>query len=203
MASPLRRIGLLGGSFDPVHVAHRALADTALNQLQLDEVKWIVAGQPWQKTALRTPAEHRAALVALAVAGDPRHRICRLELEREGPSYTVETVRHLQDTEGPAEWFLIIGQDQYANFPTWRDWPELLQRVTLAVTARGDRAVATPEAFRHLPHRVVRLQMPESMLSSTEVRRRLQAGEPASALVPDVLTPAVAAYVDHHHLYRD
>ncbi len=193
----------MGGSFDPVHAAHRALADTALHQLALDEVKWVVAGQPWQKATLRTSAEHRAAMVALAVADDPRHCVCRVELERQGPSYTVETVRHLQDTEGPAEWFLIIGQDQYANFPTWRDWPELLQRLSLAVAARGDQAVAMPEAFRHLPHRVVRLQMPESRLSSTEVRRRLKAGEPASALVPDVLTPAVAAYMDHHHLYRD
>jgi nicotinate-nucleotide adenylyltransferase len=199
----LRRIGLLGGSFDPVHAAHRALADTALQQLQLDEVKWIVAGQPWQKATLRTPAEHRAAMVELAVADDPRHRVCRLEVERQGASYTVESVRHLQDTEGPAEWFLIIGQDQYANFPTWRDWTELAQRVTLAVAARGDQAVMAPEALRHLPHRVVRLQMPQSTLSSTEVRRRLRAGEPASALVPDVLTSAVAAYVDHHHLYRD
>jgi nicotinate-nucleotide adenylyltransferase len=108
----VRRIGLFGGSFDPVHNAHLALAHSALQALKLDELRWQPAGQPWQKARALTPAVHRQAMIRLAIAGEPRFVLDRIELEREGPSFTLDTVRTLQDQEPQAQWFLIIGQDQ-------------------------------------------------------------------------------------------
>jgi nicotinate-nucleotide adenylyltransferase len=197
-----RRIGLLGGTFDPVHRAHRALADAALAQLHLDELRWVVAAQPWQKPGQITPAEDRAAMVALAIADDPRQRLERCELDRNGPSYTIDSVRHLQQQVPGQDWFLILGQDQYANFATWRSWPELLQRLTLAVAARAGDPVVAPEALQAVEHRVVRLDMPASSLSATELRHRLRHGASPDTLVPQMVAPAVASYIARLGLYR-
>lgn len=203
MAAELRRIGLYGGSFDPVHTAHRALADTALQQLALDELRWIPAGQPWQKPRRLAPAEHRAAMVSLAIGDNPAFVLERCELERSGPSYTLDTVMLLQQREShPAQWFLVIGQDQLRNFCTWHGWAELLQRVTLAVAGRAGTPVQAPDALLNTGHRIVALDMPAMALSSTELRNRLAAGESAVSLAPRMVAPAVARYIDRHGLYR-
>jgi nicotinate-nucleotide adenylyltransferase len=203
MAAELRRIGLYGGSFDPVHTAHRALADTALQQLALDELRWIPAGQPWQKTRRLASAEHRAAMVSLAIGDNPAFVLERCELERSGPSYTLDTVTLLQQREShPAQWFLVIGQDQLRNFCTWHGWAELLQRVTLAVAGRAGTPVQAPDALLNTGHRIVALDMPAMALSSTELRNRLAAGESAVSLAPRMVAPAVARYIDRHGLYR-
>ncbi len=192
----MRRIGLFGGTFDPVHLAHLALAREALAALQLDEVRWIPAGQPWQKARALTPAVHREAMVRLAVAGEPRFTVDRIELERSGPSYTLDTVRALQDREPGATWFLIVGADQHAGLHTWHGWQELLDRVVLAVAARpGGRPPVAAAVLQH-PHHSVPLPMME--ISSTEIRRRVAAGEDIDRLVP----PAVASYIDREGLYR-
>ena len=135
-ASPARRVGLFGGSFDPVHNAHLALARAALAELQLDEVRWVPAGQPWQKARALTAAVHREAMLRLALAGEPRFVLDRTEIRRPGPSYTLDTVRELAAAQPGTEWFLIIGHDQYAGLHTWNGWQELLARVTLAVANR-------------------------------------------------------------------
>ena len=193
----MKRIGLLGGSFDPPHHAHLALAHSALDELQLDEVRWLPAGQPWQKPRDITPAADREAMVALAIAGEPRFRIDDRELRRRGASYTVDTVRELHAAE-PAEWFLLLGQDQYANLTTWHDWRDLVARVTLAVASREGIAPTPPAPLASVPHRVATLTMPRIDVSSTDIRRRSAAGEPIAGLVP----AAVASYIDRHHLYR-
>jgi nicotinate-nucleotide adenylyltransferase len=191
-----RRIGLFGGTFDPVHVAHLALAREALAALQLDEVRWVPAGQPWQKARALTPAAHREAMVRLAIEGEPRFVLDRIELERTGPSYTLDTVRELQAREPSAEWFLLIGADQYAGLHTWRGWEDLLDRVVLAVGARPGPLPPVAAAVVQRPHRSVPLTMMD--VSSTEIRRRVAAGEDFSELVP----PAVARYIDREGLYR-
>ncbi|WP_245909558.1 nicotinate (nicotinamide) nucleotide adenylyltransferase [Sphaerotilus hippei] len=202
-----RRIGLLGGSFDPVHRAHRALAEVALAQLGLDELRWVVAGRPWQKPAQQADAMHRAAMVGLAIADEPRFVLERCELERDGPSYTIDTVRSLQGGRPPEalpdDWFLVLGQDQYANFATWREWPELLARVTLAVAGRAGQPVEAPAALASVAHRVATLPMPASTLSSTDIRRRLRDGTSPDLLAPRMVEPAVASYIARLGLYRD
>jgi nicotinate-nucleotide adenylyltransferase len=189
------RTGLLGGTFDPVHSAHVALARAALQGLQLDQVRWIPAGQPWQKTRQVTAAAHREAMVHLAIAGEPRFVLDRIELERSGPSYTLDTVKALAAAHPRTEWFLIVGADQYAGLHTWVDWRELLRRVTLAVANRPGATPAVHPEVLAFPHRAVPLPMLD--ISSTDVRQRVQNGADISALVP----PEVARYIETHRLY--
>lgn len=202
---PARRIGVFGGSFDPVHQAHLALARTALDTLALDELRWVPVGHAWQKARALQPAAARVAMLqaALDEAGDARQRIDDCELRREGPSYTRDTLHASAAAEPHAEWFLVIGQDQYANLPTWQGWQDIVSLATLAVAARaGDTVQAPPELAAH-GHRLERLPLPGMAVSSTSVRARLAAGEPASALVPALLPAGVARYIDQHHLYRE
>lgn len=196
MNQPTRRIGLFGGSFDPVHQAHVALAREALAALALDEVRWLPTGQPWQKARSMTAAKHREAMVRLAIAGEPCFVLDRTELARSGPSFTLDTVRALQQQQPAAEWTLLIGQDQYANLHTWNGWRELLQRVVLAVANRpGVQAAVHPEVLA-FPHRAVPLAMMD--ISSTQIRQRTAAGLDITELVP----PAVARYIEQQALYR-
>jgi nicotinate-nucleotide adenylyltransferase len=191
----MRRIGLFGGTFDPVHNAHVALACIALDTLALDELRWIPAGAPWQKTRLITPAEHRIAMLQLAMAGEPRFVLERCELERTGPSYTIDTVRELQQRQPDAQWFLIVGQDQLANLPTWHGWQALLSLVTLAVAARpGAAQPADAQAQGHAYHV---LPLPSMDIASSDIRERVARGESIAHCVP----PAVARYIDQHALY--
>jgi len=191
-----RRIGLLGGSFDP---AHRALGRVARQALALDELRWLPAAAPWQKADRQlAPAAHRHAMLAALVAGEAGSRIDDHELQHGGPTYTIDTVRALQAATPDAQWFLVIGQDQYARFDTWRDWPELLDRVTLAVAARGGQAPQAPAALAAHPHRMVVLPLPRSDITASDIRARLGQGAGVAQLVGD----AVARYIDHHRLYR-
>ena len=191
----LTRIGLFGGTFDPPHRAHVELARTALAALQLDEVRWIPAGAPWQKARDITPGDQREAMVRLAIAGEPRFVLDRRELLRTGPSFTLDTVRECQAAEPGREWVLLIGHDQYVGLHTWRDWQELLGRVTLAVANRpGVDSPPDPQVQR-FPHQAVPLPMLD--ISSTEIRRKLSQGEPITDLVP----APVARYIEDHRLY--
>ena len=193
---PEARIGLLGGTFDPVHRAHLALAHAALHALRLDQVRWIPAGRPWQKSRQLSDVQHREAMVRLAIAGEPRFVLDRIEIERPGPSYTLDTVNALVAAQPPTQWFLIIGADQYAGLHTWGHWRELLAQVVLAVANRpGPLPPVQPEVLA-FPHRAVPLPMLD--ISSTDVRKQVQQGGNISALVP----PEVARYIEAHHLYR-
>ena len=190
------RIGLFGGSFDPVHAAHVALARLALDELALDRLHWMPAGQPWQKEREMTPAAHREAMVALAIAHEPRFVLDRTELQRSGPSYTLDTVRALAANEPTTEWVLIIGQDQYTGLHTWRDWQTLLGLVVLAVANRPGPPREPHAEVQRFAHRMVPLPMLD--ISSTEIRQRVAAGTSISHLVP----PEVARYIESHGLYR-
>jgi nicotinate-nucleotide adenylyltransferase len=192
----MRRVGLFGGSFDPVHNAHVALATLALAELRLDEVRWIPVGQPSQKTRRLSAAADREAMVRLAIAAEPRFVLERIELRRRGPSYTLDTVRELATAEPGNEWVLILGQDQYATLHTWRDWRELVALVTLAIANRPDAAKPANPQIAAVPHQLVNLPMMD--ISSTEVRRRVATGESIASLVP----PAVASYIERHRLYQ-
>ena len=191
------RVGIFGGSFDPVHNAHVALARVALIELRLDELLWVPAGQPWQKRRHLTSAEDREAMLRLAIAGEPRFKLSRVELERQGPSYTIDTVRELQAARPGAQWFLIIGQDQYAGFHTWNGWQELLGLVTLAIADRPDARRTVDPQVQAAAHAAVALPMMD--VSSTDIRGRVTQGQRIADLVPE----PVARYIARHHLYQD
>lgn len=198
------KTGLFGGSFDPVHLAHLSLAQHALDQLNLDQVLWLPAGRPWQKLqdpagrGLASPA-HRRAMVELMVAGEPRFAVDDSELERDGASYTIDTVRARLAADPTERLFLVIGQDQYERLHTWRDWRELLARVTLAVAARAGQEVRGSDEVQAEPHNMRKLAMPALHVSSTQVRELASRGEDIRPLVGD----AVAGYIAQHRLYSE
>ena len=194
-AAKKRRIGLFGGSFDPVHKGHVALARLARDALDLDEVRWIPVWQPWQKARRLAPAADREAMVRIAIEGEPRFVLERSELRRRGTSYTLDTVRELAAAEPDVEWFLILGEDQYAGLHTWRDWRELVKLVTLVIAPRAG-APAVDAQVAATPHRSIAL--PPMPQSSTDVRALVAAGKPFADMVP----PGVASYIERHHLYR-
>lgn len=191
------RIGIFGGSFDPIHNAHVALARVALAELHLDELLWVPAGQPWQKQRHLTSAKDREAMLRLAIEGEPRFKLSRIELERSGASYTLDTVRALQAQRPGAQWFLIIGQDQYAGFHTWNGWQELLGLVTLAIADRPDAKDSVDPQVRAAAHTAVALPMMD--VSSTDIRGRVMQRQGIADLVPE----PVARYIARHRLYRD
>ena len=193
------RLGLYGGTFDPPHHAHLALARLARDHLQLDELKLVPAGNPWQKADRpMAPAADRAQMLRLAIQGEPGLVVDEIELRRPGPSYTIDTVIELRHQQPDADWFLVLGQDQYARLHTWHRWQDLVSLVTLAVAGR-DGEPPTPSApLAAVPHRELALPLPPMALSSSDVRARLARGEGIAEVVP----AAVARYIDRTHLYR-
>ncbi len=193
-----RRVGLFGGSFDPVHNAHVALAKSALDVLALDEIRWIPAGVPWQKARRLAPAVQRAEMVRLAIAGETRFRLETCELERSGPSYSIDTVLELRRREPAAQWFLLLGLDQLVRLHTWHRWRELVAVVTLAVASRSGEAPCLPPELADAPVPIANVPLPAMPVSSTAIRARVAAGQDIGALVP----APVARYIAAHGLYR-
>jgi len=193
------RIGLLGGSFDPVHLAHVTLAETALRHLQLDAVHLVPAAQPWQRPPLGAAPQHRAAMLELAIAGHPGLVVDRTELTRGGPSYTIDTVEALKRPDTCH--VLILGADQVANFCTWHRWEDIITNVDLAVAARAGDQPDVPEALAawlvNHGRALQDLPMPAMAVSASTIRRRLAQGES----VDDLISPAVLDYIRSHRLY--
>jgi nicotinate-nucleotide adenylyltransferase len=176
----VERLGILGGTFDPVHVAHLAAAAAARDQLDLDRVLVVVAGDPWQKRGrVGATAEDRFEMVAAAIDGSERLVASRLELDRAGPTYTIDTVDTLR-ADHDCEVFLIVGSDVAASLGTWHRADDLCRAVTLAIVDREDVAPSVPPAGWES----VRVHMPRLDVSSTDLRRRIGAGESVEFLVP-------------------
>lgn len=194
-----RRIGLFGGSFNPPHLGHLALARCARDHLGLDELRWLPAGAPWQKPAqgLVSGAD-RSAMVRALLAEEPGMQLDERELHRAGPSYTRDTVAELRAEQPGGELWLVIGQDQYANLATWRDAAQWRALVQFAVAARDGQEPRPPTGWDAGNHRRVVLPMPEHPISATRIRQMIAAGQPVSSLVG----PEVARYIDQHRLYR-
>jgi nicotinate-nucleotide adenylyltransferase len=191
--------GLFGGSFDPPHLAHLALARAALEQLALDRLVWMPAARSPHKSAQPpAPAADRVAMLRLLTAGEPRFEVDERELHRAGPSYTVDTLRALHAEHPATDWWLVIGQDQYAHFDTWHEWRAILALAGLAVAARDTLAVAPAPGLAGCPHAMRVLALPPLPHSATAARARSAAGQDVAALVG----APVARYIAHHHLYR-
>lgn len=196
----MSRIGLLGGSFDPVHLAHVALARTALHALGLSQVQLIPAGSPWQRAPLQASPAQRCEMIRLAIADEPGMSLNTLEIERTGATYTVDTIRAL-----PADvrYVWLLGADQLVNFCTWKDWREIAARVDLAVATRPGTPLAAPgELAQYLEQagrQLEELPFSDMPISASEIRRRLAQDLP----VDDLLAKPVYQYVRAHHLYHD
>ena len=176
------RIAILGGTFDPIHIGHLVAAVWTRHTLSLDRVLLMVANEPWQKTPTRTitPAEDRYAMVAAAASGLDWLEASRMEIERGGPSYTIDTVRELKGEIPAAEVFLVVGADVASQLPTWHDVDELVPLVTLVVVDRGGVAAVPPLDQWTVEH----VKIPSLEISSSELRARLERGDPVDFLVP-------------------
>lgn len=187
-ARPLKRIGLLGGSFDPVHSAHTALAETALRALALDEVQLLPANDPWQRPKLAASPEQRLQLLKLATQGRPGLTINPIELDRGGPSYTVDTLLALPQD---AEYYWLLGSDQLNNFCTWHRWQEIADLARLVVAQRPDAALQAPQALlKHLEatqRPLLHLPFEPRDISATAIRQALAQGQPVSGLLDDAV----------------
>jgi len=197
-----RRVGVFGGTFDPPHDGHVAAARNVADALDLDVVLWIPAGRSPHKPDIRlSPAAARARMVRAVTGEDSRFAMSSLELEREGPSYTVDTLRTLAADPDLADssLFLIIGVDQYRAFDRWRAPSEILDLATVVVMDReGERMSPTESAMGDArPGRVIRVPVPRVDVSSTEVRARVKRGEGPESQVPD----SVAALIASEGLY--
>jgi nicotinate-nucleotide adenylyltransferase len=195
-------IGILGGTFDPIHIGHLVVAEEARIKLGFKEVFFVPAGQPWRKLDRNiTPAVHRVEMVRRAIADNPHFKLCTLEVERPGPSYTVDTLTMLQKQLGSkASFFFILGRDTLDELPLWKEPNKLVQLCRLVVPPRlGSRDLKHLEtAIPGLRDKVIQLDMPVIGISSSEIRQRIAQGLSIRYLVPK----GVEEYIVEHELYR-
>ena len=194
--SPGLRIGILGGTFDPVHVGHIVAGAAVRHELGLDRVLLVVANEPWQKTGLRTvtPAAHRYAMVEAAAAEVAGLEASDLELERGGLSYTADTVAALAERHPTAELFLVVGADLVPELSGWERIEEVRAGVTLVVVTRPGATQSSPPGGDWRWRAVV---IPALDISSSDLRARVASGRPIDGLVP----PAAARYIAQRRLY--
>jgi nicotinate-nucleotide adenylyltransferase len=196
-ASGRRRIGIMGGTFDPIHHGHLVAASEVADGFGLDEVVFVPTGQPWQKGA--TPvsrAEDRYLMTVIATASNPRFQVSRVDIDRTGPTYTVDTLREMRDQYGEAaELFFITGADALARILSWKQADQLFALANFVGVTRPGFELSDA----HLPADTVRLvRVPAMAISSTDCRRRVAAGKPVWYLVPD----GVVQYIAKRSLYR-
>ena len=194
-------IGILGGTFDPIHIGHLVVAEEARMKLELSEVVFVPAGQPWLKQDRHiTPALHRVEMVRRAIADNPYFKLSTLEVDRLGPSYTVDTLTSLQDQlSSESSLFFILGRDTLAELPLWKEPQKVVQLCRLVVPPRlGSRDLRhLEETIPGLLERVIQLDMPVIGISSSEIRRRIAQGLSIRYLVP----PAVEEYITERKIY--
>ncbi len=192
-----RRIGIMGGTFDPIHLGHLVTAEQARAELRLDEVIFVPAGRPWQKTREVTPCEHRYLMTVLATAANPSFSVSRVEIRRKGPTYTIDTLRLVRDAAPDAHLYFITGADAILNILSWRAADECLQLADFVAATRPGYDLRVLEQ-RGLRDRVTVLDVPALAISSSDVRARFAAGRPVRYLIPR----PVEEYARKHGLYR-
>jgi nicotinate-nucleotide adenylyltransferase len=193
-----RRLGIMGGTFDPIHHGHLVAASEVAHLFALDEVVFVPTGQPWMKEGRKTSAaEDRYLMTVIATASNPAFSVSRVDIERPGKTYTIDTLREMREIHGPAvELFFITGADALGEILSWRDADELFNLAHFVGCTRPGHNLADPG----LPGGGVSLvEVPALAISSTECRERVRAGEPVWYLVPD----GIVQYINKRGLYRD
>lgn len=188
------RIGVMGGTFDPIHHGHLVAASEVAQWFDLDEVVFVPTGEPWQKQEV-SPSEHRYLMTVIATASNPRFTVSRVDIDRSGPTYTIDTLRDLKAQRPDAELYFITGADAIAQILSWRDHDELWDLAHFVAVSRPGHVLSTDG----LPSDdVSQLEIPALAISSTDCRDRVEQGHPVWYLVPD----GVVQYIAKHHLYR-
>ncbi|MEV0428928.1 nicotinate-nucleotide adenylyltransferase [Micromonospora sp. NPDC049836] len=197
MEEDIRRIGIMGGTFDPIHHGHLVAASEVADRFGLDEVVFVPTGQPWQKAdETVTPAEDRYLMTVIATASNPRFQVSRVDIDRHGPTYTVDTLRDLHAEYGPkVQLFFITGADALERILSWKEVDKMFELAHfIGVTRPGFELTD-----KHLPADTVSLvQVPAMAISSTDCRARVARGEPVWYLVPD----GVVQYIAKRRLYQ-
>jgi nicotinate-nucleotide adenylyltransferase len=191
------RLGVMGGTFDPIHHGHLVAASEVASVFDLDEVVFVPTGRPWQKSEREvSPAEHRYLMTVIATASNPRFTVSRVDVDRPGVTYTIDTLRELHDQRPDAELFFITGADALAQILSWKDADELWSLAHFVGVTRPGHTLSDTG----LPENGVSLlEVPAMAISSTDCRARVSAGEPVWYLVPD----GVVQYIAKYGLYRD
>jgi nicotinate-nucleotide adenylyltransferase len=191
-----KRVGIMGGTFDPIHHGHLVAASEAAALFGLDEVVFVPTGEPWQKTERQvSPAEHRYLMAVIATASNPRFWVSRVDIDRTGPTYTVDTIRDIAAQRPGDELFFITGADALAQILSWKDAEEALTLAHFVGVTRPGYELSDA----HLPHAsVTLLDVPALAISSSACRERVSGGRPVWYLVPD----GVVQYINKHRLYR-
>lgn len=190
-----RRIGLLGGTFDPPHLGHLIVAEVARVRLELDEVQFVVAGAPWMKEEW-SPAEDRLRMVELAIADTDAFVVNRTEVDREGPTYTADTLEELHSADPDCELFFLLGADAAQRLDEWKQIEQALDQATFVVVTRPGY---TLDPHAPMTDRVRTLEVPQIGISSTDLRRRFREGDAVRYQLPDV----VETYIRERQLYEE
>jgi nicotinate-nucleotide adenylyltransferase len=197
----VKRLGVMGGTFDPIHHGHLLTAEEALQQFELDEVAFIPTGRPWMKEDEDvSAAEHRYLMVVIATASNPRFSVSRLEIEREGPTYTVDTLKELRAERGDdVELFFITGADAMLEIFQWKSADEAFELANFIAATRPGYDLAAFERGAPTSHpQVSVMTIPALAISSTDIRDRVRDGRPIRYLVPE----GVQTYIEKAGLYR-
>ena len=198
-----QRLGVFGGAFDPPHQAHVALAKAAIQQFELDSLHVIPTGQAWHKSRALSAAEHRLAMAKLAFQDVAKAVIDERELQRTGPTFTIDTLEALQTQNPLARLYLFMGADQFSAFQQWHRWQDILKLAIICIAGRAHSAWATGQfdAYPGRSSRFAVLEMPQLPVSATQIRQRIA----SRAVTPDdlaqLVSEPVARYISLHRLY--
>ncbi|MCF8528575.1 MAG: nicotinate-nucleotide adenylyltransferase [Aquiluna sp.] len=194
MTSKRPRIGVMGGTFDPIHNGHLVAASEAADAFGLDEVIFVPTGLPWHKKAV-TSAEHRYLMTVVATAANPRFRVSRIDIDREGVTYTVDTLSDVAKLHPGADLFFITGADAIAQILAWKDIDQIWSLAHFVAVTRPGHEIALPDSPKA---NISVLEIPALAISSTDVRERIKTNKPVWYLVPD----GVVQYIAKHELYQ-
>ncbi|WP_293770450.1 nicotinate-nucleotide adenylyltransferase [uncultured Corynebacterium sp.] len=194
-----QRIGIMGGTFDPIHNGHLVAASEVAHRFDLDQVIFVPTGQPWQKAEKKvTAAEHRYIMTTIATASNPRFRVSRVDIDRSGPTYTIDTLRDIASLFPGAQLYFITGADALAGIMSWRDWDAMLDMAHFVGVTRPGYELTKDMVPADAQEAIDLVEIPAMAISSTDCRARAQEGAPVWYLVPD----GVVQYMAKNKLYQ-